>query len=267
MVITDEKSILVSVNNIRRLVLCLIMMVLMFQMAQSQNRIFLNPDNIEYLVLDPALFDPDSTDAKFFRYSPFGRKKEAVYKRGIREEDGAPIIIADSDNSISTVTTPLEADPQIFQYVEWEWKIGSVLPSGDMTKKDGDDFAARVYVTFDYNPSNLSFGDRIKYRLYRTFTSFEIPLRSLNYVWGNEPDQIGSTGPNPFSDWVQYVVIQSGNEHAGNWLTEKRNLLEDYRMVYGEEPPQISGITIMTDSDNTGEATRAYFGKITLSKE
>jgi hypothetical protein len=239
----------------------------LFLYSDLNDRIVLNPDEIDEFTLDPAEFDPSDKDAAIFRYSKFGRKDEAVYEQGIREEDGAPIIVASSNSSISTVTTSLTADPAIFQFVEWQWKIESVLPSGDMTKKDGDDFAARVYVTFDYDPSNLGFGQRIKYRLYKTFTSFEIPLRSLNYVWGNEPDEVGDTGPNPFSDWVQYVVVKSGNDQAGQWHTEKRNILEDYRMVYGEEPPPVSGITIMTDSDNTGESTKAYFGAITISKQ
>lgn len=239
----------------------------LFIYSELNDRIVLDPDEVDEFTLDPAEFDPDDEDADIFRYSKFGRKDEAVYKRDTREEDGSPIIAASSDNSISSVTTPLTADPEIFQYVEWEWKIESVLPSGDMTEKDGDDFAARVYVTFDYDPSNLGFGEKIKYRLYKTFTSFEIPLRSLNYVWGNEPDEVGATGPNPFSDWVQYVVVKSGNDQAGEWHTEKRNILEDYRMVYDEEPPEISGITIMTDSDNTGESTKAYFGPITISKK
>jgi hypothetical protein len=235
--------------------------------VEMNDRIVLDPEEVDAFTLDPAEFDPNDEDARVFRYSKFGRKDEAVYERGTREEDGVPIIVASSNSSISTVTTPLTADPSIFKFVEWEWKIESVLPSGDMTEKDGDDFAARVYVTFDYDPSNLGFGARIKYRLYKTFTSFEIPLRSLNYVWGNEPDEVGDTGPNPFSDWVQYVVVKSGNDQAGEWHTEKRNILEDYRMVYNEEPPAISGITIMTDSDNTGESTKAYFGPITISKE
>lgn len=235
--------------------------------TEINDRIVLDPAEVDEFTLDPAEFDPDDEDAKIFRYSKFGRKDEAVYERGTRESDSAPIIVASSDNSISTVTTPLTADPEIFQFVEWEWKIESVLPSGDMTKKDGDDFAARVYVTFDYYPSNLGFGERIKYNLYKTFTSFEIPLRSLNYVWGNKPGRVGDTAPSPFSDWVQYVVVKSGNDEAGEWHTEKRNILEDYRMVYGEDPPAISGITIMTDSDNTGESTQAYFGPITISKE
>ncbi len=231
----------------------------------SQERIILDPDEIDSFVLDPADFDPDDKDAKILRHEPFGRKTEAVYERGERE-DGTPIIIATSNNAISTVTTPITGDPNVFQYLEWEWKIESVLEKGDLTKKDGDDFAARVYVTFDYDPSNLGFRERMRYTLYKTFTSFEIPLRSLNYIWANKAD-VGTTAESPFTNWVQYVVVQSGNEKAGRWFTEKRNILDDYREVFGEDPPPISGITIMTDSDNTGESTRAYFGKITLSKK
>tara|TARA_R100001143_G_scaffold63596_1_gene73235 strand:- start:14564 stop:15334 length:771 start_codon:yes stop_codon:yes gene_type:complete len=254
-----------KIKSIATMVLATGLLFIANQNLSAQDRIVLDPDSTDSFVLDPAIFDPDDKDARVLRHEPFGRKKEAVYERGERE-NGTPIIIASSDNSISSVTTPLTADPAVFQYLEWEWKIESVIESGDMTRKDGDDFTARVYVTFDYDKSNLGFGDRIKYAAYKAFTSFDIPLRSLNYIWANKAE-IGATGENPFSSWVQYVVVQSGNELAGEWKIEKRNILEDYRMVYGEEPPPISGITIMTDSDNTGESTKAYFGKITLSKE
>ncbi len=230
-----------------------------------QEKIFLNPDEIDSFTLDPADFDPDDKNASVLRYEPFGKKNEAVYEKGTRE-DGTPIIIATSNNAISTVTTRLRGDANIFQFLEWEWKIESVLEKGDLTKKDGDDYAARVYVTFDYDPSNLGFRERMKYRLYRTFTSFEIPLRSLNYIWANKAD-VGTIAESPFTNWVQYIVIQTGNDNAGEWMIEKRNILEDYRNAFGEEPPEISGITIMTDSDNTEESTRAYFGKIVISKE
>jgi hypothetical protein len=254
--------------NIRNVILLLMMQLLLMAVTvtvSAQDRITLDPDKIDSFVLDPADFDPDNRDARILRHEPFGRKTEAVYERGERE-DGTPIIIATSNNAISTVTTPVTADPMVFQYLEWEWKIESVLEKGDLTQKDGDDFTARVYVTFDYDPSNLGFRERMRYRLYKTFTSFEIPLRSLNYIWANKAD-VGTTAESPFTNWVHYVAIKSGNEHAGNWFTEKRNILEDFREVFGEDPPPISGITIMTDSDNTGESTKAYFGKITLSKE
>lgn len=228
-------------------------------------RIFIDPDKVDEFVLDPADFDPNNRDAKILRHEPFGRKKEAVYSRGTKE-DGTPIIIAESDNAISSITTPIDADPYIFQYLEWEWKTDSVLESGDLTKRSGDDFAARVYVTFDYDPSDLSFRERIRYTAYRAFTSFDIPLRSLNYIWANKAN-VGTIASSPFTDWVKYVAVKSGNEHAGEWHIEKRKILEDFREAFGEDPKNITGITIMTDSDNTGESTRAYFGKIRLLKE
>jgi len=112
----------------------------------------------------------------------------------------------------------------------------------------------------------LPFGQRIKYRFFKAFTSFDIPLRSLNYVWATEAE-IGTIEENPFTGWVKYIVVNSGNEKAGEWVSLKRNILDDYRQAFDEDPREITGITIMTDSDNTSSTTLAWFGKIILSKE
>jgi hypothetical protein len=63
------------------------------------------------------------------------------------------------------------------------------------------------------------------------------------------------------------IVIRSGNKHAGKWMYEKRNIIEDYRRAFGEEPGKITGIAIMTDTDNTGESASAWYGDIKLSKK
>lgn len=246
-------------------VLTLLFYLYPLQESKAQNKLELNPDTLNRFVIDPADFNPDDRDTSVLRYEPFGKKKEAVYAPA-KKEDGSPVIKATSNSAISTVTTALSADPKVFQYLTWEWKIASVLENGNLREKDGDDFSARIYVTFDYPVSDLPFGQKIKYRFYKTFTSFEIPLRSLTYVWANK-EEVGTIAESPFTGWVQYVVVQSGNEKAGTWVSNKRNILEDYRNAFGEEPPPISGITIMTDSDNTGASTEAWFGKITLSKE
>jgi len=91
-------------------------------------------------------------------------------------------------------------------------------------------------------------------------------LRSLNYVWASKED-IGTIAESPYTNWVQYIVVNSGNEESGKWVSLKRNIVEDYREAFGEDPREITGITIMTDSDNTKESTKSWFGKITLSKE
>lgn len=231
----------------------------------SQEPIRLNADSTNQFVLDPVDFNPNDDNARILRHEPFGNKKEAVYERD-EKEDGTPVIKASSEKAISSVTTQLRADPYEFSFLEWEWKIDQVIQSGELGEKDGDDFVVRIYVTFDYPVSELPLGQRIKYRFFKTFTSFDIPLRSLNYVWANEA-AVGTIEENPYTSWVKYIVVNSGNEKAGEWISLKRNILEDYQEAFGEEPREITGITIMTDSDNTEESTLAWFGPITLSKE
>lgn len=225
----------------------------------------LNPDNTDSFVMDPATFNESGNSNSVWELAPFGRKDPTTYTSG-KKENGDPIIQASSEKSISGVQVDLSADPNEFPIIEWEWMVESVLESGDVTEKDGDDYAARIYITFDYPVSDLGFGDKIKYRFYKTFTSFDVPTRALNYVWANKAE-VGSIHPNPYTDWVQVVAVESGNEKAGNWQIEQRNIVEDYRAAFGEEPPAITGIQIMTDSDNTEESAKAAYGKIILRKE
>lgn len=176
------------------------------------------------------------------------------------------VVRADAEASASGLVRPLTVDARSHPVLEWEWKIEGVIPEGRMGRKDGDDFPARIYVTFAYDPKNLSFGERLKYEALRAFTSFDIPLRAVSYVWANHPDET-DPAPNPFTDWVMMVPVRSGPGRAGEWVAERRDLYEDYRRLFGEEPPPISGIAIMTDADNTGGTATAYYGDIALERE
>ena len=254
-----------SISQLLILPFCLFIILLTANKSFAQEPIQLHADSINQFVLDPADFDPDDEKAPLLRHEPFGRKKEAVYERD-QKENGAPVIKASSNEAISSVTSPIRADPFEFSHLEWEWKIEQVIESARLGEKDGDDFAARIYVTFAYPVGELPFGQRIKYRFFKAFTSFDIPLRSLNYVWATEAE-IGTIEENPFTGWVKYIVVNSGNEKANEWVSLKRNILDDYRQAFDEEPREITGITIMTDSDNTSSTTLAWFGEIILSKE
>jgi hypothetical protein len=58
------------------------------------------------------------------------------------------------------------------------------------------------------------------------------------------------------------IAVESGSEKINQWVTQRRNLLEDYRKAFQTDPPMISGVAIMTDTDNTGESATAYYGDI-----
>ena len=72
--------------------------------------------------------------------------------------------------------------------------------------------------------------------------------------------------PNPYAEQVKMIVVESGRSLVNQWVTEERNVYEDYRKAFGEEPPMVSGVAIMTDTDNTGESAIAYYGDIVFKK-
>jgi hypothetical protein len=57
-------------------------------------------------------------------------------------------------------------------------------------------------------------------------------------------------------------VVESGDEKLQRWVTERRNVYDDYRLAFGEEPYRVTGVAIMTDTDNTQESATAWYGDI-----
>lgn len=170
-------------------------------------------------------------------------------------------IKGESMNSASGLIYKVDIDPNEYPIIEWSWKVNEVLENGDYSSKKGDDYPARIYITFDYSRRNLKFGDRVKYEAIRTFTRYKIPLRALNYIWANKAET-ETIAPSAYTNWVYMIAVQSGDNESGNWKFETRNILEDYRAAFGEEPPNISGVAIMTDSDNTKDKSEGYYGDI-----
>jgi hypothetical protein len=60
--------------------------------------------------------------------------------------------------------------------------------------------------------------------------------------------------------------VESGETRLKQWVSEERNIYDDYKQAFGHEPPMISGVAIMTDTDNTNESATAYYGDILFKK-
>ncbi len=179
-------------------------------------------------------------------------------------DGGATVVRARADGSASGLVRRIEVDANRFPVLTWRWKADNVIARGDIRRRGGDDYPARIYVTFDYDPADLPFGDRLKYRALRALGYDDIPVRALSYVWANRAGETRIV-PNAFTDWVQMVPVRSGPAGLGRWQTERRDVVRDYRAAFGEDPPPISGVAIMTDADNTGGEATAYFGDIRMT--
>lgn len=171
-------------------------------------------------------------------------KGETRYE--VTVKDGQRCIKATSKSSASALYYKIKYDPRKYPLIQWRWKISRVLAKGNALRKEGDDYAARLYVVF---PSTF---------FWRT--------KAINYVWANTLPK-GKAVPNPFTGNAIMIAVESGNDLAGKWVRETRNVLDDYRKVFKKDPPRIGAVAIMTDTDNTGEEATAWYGPIRVRGE
>ncbi len=207
----------------------------------------------------------ENNDVEHPRWSELTLPRRDKTKYTLQQSDSVISIKAQSSNSASGLVYKVDIDPQEYPIIEWQWRVDDLVEGGDYQSKKGDDYAARIYITFDYDKSNLGLGDRIKYETLRTFSRFKIPLRAINYIWANNAE-IGTIAPNAYSDWVMMVITENDSEKTGSWISYSRNIFEDYKAAFGDDPPRINGIAIMTDTDNTKGTATAYYGNIVFHK-
>lgn len=181
----------------------------------------------------------------------------------LASDAGVTVLRAEAEASVSALLRPVRADPRALPLLRWTWKVENLLAKSDIRRKDGDDFPARIYVLFDYDPDRLSFADRSRILLARVIYGAQVPAAALCYVWDNRTAP-GTILPNAYTDRVRMVVVRSGAADLGRWVAEERDLARDFRAAFGEDPPMISGIAVGADTDNTGERALSWFGDITL---
>jgi hypothetical protein len=181
------------------------------------------------------------------------------------EEDGRVVVKAVSYQTASGLTRAISIDPNEYPLIQWRWKVNNVLQKGDVTRKDGDDYPARVYIAFAIDPDRASFLERMEHRAAQLVRGQDDPYRAISYIWGsNSP--AGTMVANAYTDRVMMFAVQGGRENIRQWLTQQRNVYEDYKKAFGEEPTMISGVAIMTDTDNTQESAVAWYGDIIFRK-
>jgi len=201
---------------------------------------------------------PDGWKPLTFKKIP----KQTAYE--LIKDGDAVVVKAVSDASASGLTKAVNIDPKEYPIVRWRWKVENVLKHSDVTRKDGDDYPARLYITFAYDPDKVSLGKKLKFKTGQALFG-DIPIGALNYIWDtNTP--IGTIVENAYTDFAQMVVVESGMQKVGRWVSEERNIYEDYKQAFGEEPPLMNGVAIMTDTDNTKEQATAYYGDIQFAK-
>ena len=202
-----------------------------------------------------SLFALVSADADKISFGSFAKsglegwetkifKGETDYR--IVEDDGQKVLQAESLAAASGLVFETEYDPTVYPILSWRWKINHILTKGDSRTRSGDDYAARIYVIFPH--------------------WFFPKTKTLNYIWANRlPKE--AIRPNAYTGNAMMIAVESGDEKAGQWISVRRNIFEDYRRAFGEDPPNVGAIAIMTDTDQTKESAIAWYSDIEARRQ
>ena len=182
------------------------------------------------------------------------------------DQDGGHVLRVSTHDAYGNMVHSLQQAAAPDLQLQWRWRVDQLIDKADIKTRAGDDAALKLCVSFDFDKSQLSFGERAKLRLGRISTGEDIPAETLCYVWDNK-QPVGTVLHNAFTHRMRYIVLQSGDAHKGQWVAEQRHLSSDYRQAFGDESqamPTIIGITVSADSDNTHGEGLAYMGDIRL---
>lgn len=171
--------------------------------------------------------------------------------------DGVGAVEVVSQASMSLLARPISVDLNATPFLCWQWRIAASLSQADMTRREGDDYAARVYVSFRLPPAAIGLGLRTQLALARAIWGADLPDAALNYVWDNR-QPVGTTRPNAYTDRAQMVVLQSGDLNAGRWVWERVDVRRDMNRLFGPGAESVQ-LAITADTDNTQTATRSGF--------
>ena len=177
-------------------------------------------------------------------------------------EDGGTIVLnAKADNAASGLFFPVKFDIKAAPRIEFRWKVSKLIEGADNSIASKEDSPARVSLSFDGDKSKLTLKEKSSSFLAKSATGRDLPYAQLVYVWANTAP-VGTVIPNPHTKRVEMVVAVSGGAEVGKWVTINRNVVEDFRKAFGEDPGPLIDVGILTDTDNTGASVEAWYGDI-----
>ena len=58
------------------------------------------------------------------------------------------------------------------------------------------------------------------------------------------------------------ISLRDSTDSVGVWHYETRDVLEDYRTLFDENPGRVTAVALMADTDDTESTCVSYFGDI-----
>jgi hypothetical protein len=183
------------------------------------------------------------------------------------ENNGIKAVKLHSQASLVFLEKSVSIDISEFPIVAWSWKVENILQGIDERKAAGDDHPIRIFFVFEPDPAKQSLWFKLKRFLYLDrIHGHPVGGRFLEYLWsGYLPP--GSIIHDPGNPKQKLLVMEGGSKNLGKWRSYKRNIYEDFKQLYGEEPRRLIFIGILNDTDQTGQEAISYIADLKFQKK
>ena len=170
------------------------------------------------------------------------------YDFAIVTDDGRKALHMKSVNEGSTVSKDIKGKINLKEtpILEWSWKVTVLPKGGDSCKKATDDQAGQIFVVWPRFPE-------------------AVRSRIIGYVW-DTTQPVGKICKSEKTGTVTYIVLRSGTAELGQWVTERRNVAEDFKKVYEDDPDAPAAVSTAIDSNDTNSTAESYMGSIFFKK-
>ena len=170
---------------------------------------------------------------------------ETTYTLGFNENGN--YIRAEAEGKASGLGKEFKINLLKTPFINITWKVEKDLPGIIENSKKGHDYAARVFVIKKTGTTALS-------------------NRAINYVFSSN-NSVGNNWPSPYTKKSIDYVLSTTKEHHDQWITVKANVREHFKKLHDLDVSELTGVAIMTDTDNSKLKAISYYQNIYFSSE
>jgi hypothetical protein len=176
---------------------------------------------------------------------------------------GERVLEASADSSASGLVHRLGIDPAQRPILSWRWRVDAALAGADVGERHADDSPVRIVLGFEGDKSSLPVKEQMFFERVKLLSGHDMPYATLMYVWdgGRAPESITV---NANTSRVRKIIVDGDPSGVRTWRAHRRDIVADYERAYGVKPGRLVAIALMTDTDNTKQTVRSWYGDIQL---
>lgn len=169
--------------------------------------------------------------------------------------DGRLTITADSASGMLWQSLPEGGDAP--RKARWRWRVEQGVAATDLTRRGADDRAIAVYFVFSERPGG-------SYSPMQLLASSAVT--TLAYVFGGDRPRDSIIASPHMGRRGKFITLRPAGASKQIWLDETADLSSDYRRAFGLPMPNLIGVAISSDSDDTRALNRASLQDLTIDE-